>query len=53
MLEGDAVDFVIDVQTLDVLSVVFHNHVDKVIHGGGFVTDKNLAVEELVVAQDG
>ena len=53
MLEGDAVNLVVHVQTLDVLSVVLHNHIDKVVHGGGVVAHENLAVEELVVAQDG
>jgi len=33
MLQADAVDFVVDVETLDVRSVVFHDDVDKLVDG--------------------
>jgi hypothetical protein len=33
VLEGDAVDFVVDVEAFDVGSVVFHDHVDELVDG--------------------
>ena len=53
MLERDTVDFVVDVQALDVLSMVLHNNIDKIIDSGVFVPDKDLAVEKFVVTEDG
>ena len=33
VLEGDTVDFVVDVQTFDVGSMIFHDDVDELVHG--------------------
>ena len=33
VLEGDGVDFVVDVEAFDVFAVVFHDYVDEVIDG--------------------
>lgn len=51
-VKRDAVNLVVDVQTLDVLAVIFHNDVDEVVDSGVFVSDKYLAVENLVVAEN-
>lgn len=51
-VERYTVDFVVHVQALDVLAVIFHDDIDQVIDGAAVVTDEDFAVEELVVAQD-
>jgi lysyl-tRNA synthetase class I len=33
VLQADAVDFVVDVETLDVRSVLFHDDVDELVDG--------------------
>ena len=52
MLEGDAIDFVVDVEAFDVAAVVFHDYVDEVVDGDVFVADEDFTVEEFVVAED-
>ena len=51
-VERHRVDLVVDVQALDVLAVVLHDDVDEVVDGHVLVADEDLAVEDLVVAQD-
>lgn len=52
-VERHAVDLVVDVEAVDVLAVVLHDDVDEVVHGGVLIADQDLAVEDLVVAEDG
>lgn len=51
-VERHAVDLVVHVQALDVLAVVLHDDVDEVVHGRVLVANEDLAVEDLVVAED-
>lgn len=51
-VKRDAVDLVVDVQAPDVLAVIFHNNVDEVVDSDVFISDKHLAVEDLVVTED-
>lgn len=51
-VQGHAVDLVVDVQALDVLAVVLHDHVDEVVDRHVLVAHQDFAVEDLVVAQD-
>lgn len=51
-VERDAINFVVDVETLDVFAMVFHNDIDEVINGAVFISDENFAVENFVVAKD-
>jgi hypothetical protein len=51
-VERDTVDLVVDVQTLDVLTVVFHDNVDQIVDRAVLISDENLTVENLVVAED-
>ena len=52
VLEGDGVDFVVDVEALYVFAVVDHDGVDEVVDGGVFVADQHFGVEHLVVFED-
>ena len=52
MREADGVDFVVDVETLDVFAVGGHDGVDEVVDGGGVVADEDFAVEDFVVFED-
>lgn len=52
-VERYGVDLVVDVEAVDVLAVVLHDDVDEVVYGGVLVAHEDLAVEDLVVAQDG
>ena len=52
VLEGDGVDFVVDVEALYVFAVVDHDGVDEVIYRGVLVADQDLGVEHLVVFED-
>ena len=51
-VERHGVDFVVDVETFDVFSVILHDDVDKVVNGDIFVAHENFAIEDLVVAED-
>jgi hypothetical protein len=52
VLEGDAVDFVVDVEAFDVGSVVFHDDVDELVDGcwGVVLADDPLLLEREVLA---
>lgn len=51
-VEADGVDLVVDVQALDILPVVLHDHVDEVVDRRVLVAHQDFAVEHLVVAED-
>lgn len=52
MLEGDAVDLVVDVKTLDVLPMGLHDDIDEVVDSAAIIPEEDFAVEDLVVPED-
>lgn len=51
-VERHAVDLVVHVQALDVLAVVLHDDINKIVDRHVLVAHQDFAVEDLVVAQD-
>lgn len=51
-VEGDGVDFVVDVEVFDVFVVVGYDDVDEVVDGIVFVLDEDFVVEDFVVVED-
>ena len=52
MRQGDGIDLVVGVQTLDVLPVRRHDGIDEVVDRGILIANEHVAVQNLVVTQD-
>jgi len=50
VFNGDAIDFVVDVQALDIFSISFNN-VDELINSDIF-SQKNISIMDLILVQD-